>query len=125
MSAKTKNRRYKELDAAMENHICMFVRLKYLFSSHVVANSGQIVASWHVEKAPMMEQTFSQIGKNFAAAKTTLPKTSTVNTTILKIGSIGTIGFKCGYLSLQRRFDQYSSGGSIWCHASSDRECQE
>jgi hypothetical protein len=46
----------------------------------------------------MLDQTYLQIGKNFAAAKSTLGKTSTVNTAILKIGSIGMFGSESSYL---------------------------
>jgi hypothetical protein len=55
----------------------------------LVANQP-ILDEWHEKRTPLRQQTFMQIGINMAEAKKQLPATSTVNTTILKYGSLGT-----------------------------------
>lgn len=50
-----------------------------------------LLDEWHKMRSPMRDRTMRQIGVNFVEAKQTLPATSTVNTTILKVASNGMV----------------------------------
>jgi hypothetical protein len=100
MSDKTKNRRFKELDAKISDagivsyrfvsfRFFFFFLLPFLDLIQLVANQP-ILDEWHERRTPLRQQTFMQIGINMTEAKKHLPATSTVNSTILKFGSIGT-----------------------------------
>lgn len=50
-----------------------------------------LLDEWHKMRSPVHDRTMRQIGVNIVEAKQTLPATSTVNTTILKVASNGIV----------------------------------
>jgi hypothetical protein len=100
MSDKTKKRRFDNLDEKLGDTGNIFFFISSSLPSLVfvliqLGESQSVLDAWHRERTPIRDQTLRVIGLNLTAMKQSLPTTSTTNTAILKLGTIGKINSQC------------------------------